>query len=486
MVIAALNLFGWTIGSTFLVSVADGLPKMAPTTAVLFLLVGSALLQQLRGRPGRWLPVIVLSGASLVLLCHAIHVSPSVLLPSPLTAAMFIMTGSSLLCSAEKRLLHLGQWLGAGVLLVSLLILAGYALRDTFLYILVPAQGTSIPTTISFALVSLAVLLLHPGEGLLAAISGSSPGAWAARRLLGHAVIVPTLLGLVCSQLLQLGWIDSGTALTLMVWGMGGLFAAMVWYFADQLHRIDTARSGAELAREEAMARLREADANKDEFLALIAHELRNPLAPVRSAADLLRISNDAEMLRRATEVIHRQVDHMTHLIDDLLDLSRVSRGLLELDKRPIDILAAVDDAIVQVAPLIEKKHHHLATDFPDIRPIVDGDHKRLVQVLANLLNNAAKYTPEGGVLRVQLKADEHMVEVSVQDNGIGIDPDLLPHVFDPFTQGHRRAGRADGGLGLGLALVRRLVELHHGTVRAESAGPGAGSSFIICLPRYS
>lgn len=174
----------------------------------------------------------------------------------------------------------------------------------------------------------------------------------------------------------------------------------------------------------------------------------------------------------------------MAHLVDDLLDLSRARRGLIELDKVPVDARAAVQDAIEQVRPRIAARRHHLDAELPADAPCVCGDHKRLVQVVANLLANAAKYTPEGGHIRLVLRADAREVEVCVHDDGIGIAADLLPTVFDAFSQGTRTAGRADGGLGLGLALVRRLAELHDGTVVARSPGPGQGSTFVLTLPR--
>ena len=232
---------------------------------------------------------------------------------------------------------------------------------------------------------------------------------------------------------------------------------------------------------------LREADRRKDEFLAMLAHELRNPLAPIGAAAHLLRMGNmNGERVRHTSEIIGRQVDHMTHLIDDLLDVSRVTRGLVELENAPLDLRHVVTDATEQVAPLVQAKRHRLQSHITPETTIVMGDRKRLVQVLTNILNNAAKYTPEGGTITLGLEACADSVMIEVSDDGIGMTPALAGRVFELFAQGERSSDRSAGGLGLGLALVRSLVELHKGSVTCDSAGPGMGSRFCVRLPRLA
>ena len=237
--------------------------------------------------------------------------------------------------------------------------------------------------------------------------------------------------------------------------------------------------------RKRAEEALREADRRKDEFLAMLAHELRNPMAPIRAAADLLETRELApEQRRRTSQIIARQVRHMTGLVDDLLDVSRVTRGLIALQKTRLDVKQVIADAIEQTRPLMEAKRHRLVVDLASDAAQVLGDHKRLVQVLSNLLNNAAKYTPAGGRIAVTMGATDGQVELEVADNGIGIAPELQERVFDLFTQADRSPDRSQGGLGIGLALVRSLVELHGGSVACRSAGPGQGSRFIVTLPR--
>jgi len=229
---------------------------------------------------------------------------------------------------------------------------------------------------------------------------------------------------------------------------------------------------------------LRMADRRKDEFLAMLAHELRNPLAPISTGVQLLELSYVEEpRVRQISEIISRQVKHMTHLVDDLLDVSRVTRGLVALDRKQIDLKTAVSGAVDQVRSLIDAKEHELSVRLPDAPVMVQGDLTRLTQVVANLLNNAAKYTPQGGRIQLLMTACQDHAEMRVRDNGIGIAPDLLPEVFELFTQGKRALDRSQGGLGLGLALVKKLVELHEGSVTVHSAGPGQGSEFVVRLP---
>ena len=230
--------------------------------------------------------------------------------------------------------------------------------------------------------------------------------------------------------------------------------------------------------------RLREADRRKDEFLAMLSHELRNPLAPIWAAAELLQRMQPGEaLLKRTSQIIGRQVRHMTALIDDLLDVSRVTRGLVQLDQAVLDVGAVLHEAVEQVTPLIAARGHELALDLPPDGVQVLGDRKRLVQVIANLLDNAAKYTPEGGRLALNVFGRDDRLYIEVVDNGIGMAPDLAARVFELFAQAERTSDRASGGLGLGLALVKSMVELHGGMVACSSDGPAQGSRFSVCLP---
>jgi len=232
---------------------------------------------------------------------------------------------------------------------------------------------------------------------------------------------------------------------------------------------------------------LRIADRRKDEFLAMLAHELRNPLAPISAAAEMLQMPGaDAARVQHASAVIGRQVRHITGLIDDLLDVSRVTRGMIPLNSGPIDLRRVVADAIEQARPLVDSHGHRLTVSTPPVPAQVMGDAKRLVQVLSNLLNNAVKYTPGGGDIMLRLDVGDTEIKLAVIDNGIGMTADVLAHAFDLFVQAERETDRSQGGLGIGLALVKSLVELHGGSVSAHSAGLGQGSRFVIALPRLA
>jgi len=232
------------------------------------------------------------------------------------------------------------------------------------------------------------------------------------------------------------------------------------------------------------LGQLTEADRRKDEFLAVLAHELRNPLAPVRNAVQVLRMKGpDDPELRWARDVIQRQVDHLTRLIDDLMDVSRITRDNLQLCEERIELADVIRSAVESSRPAIEKGSHVLTVTLPP-RPVhLTGDLVRLAQVFLNLLNNAAKYTEPGGRIWLSAEADDEEVVVRVKDNGVGIPPDKLPRLFQMFFQVDRTLDRAQGGLGIGLALVRRLVELHGGRVEARSEGLGKGSEFVVHLP---
>jgi signal transduction histidine kinase/DNA-binding response OmpR family regulator len=243
-----------------------------------------------------------------------------------------------------------------------------------------------------------------------------------------------------------------------------------------------------EMARsKEAEEKLQEASRRKDEFLAMLSHELRNPLAPILSAAEVMRKVAPADpAISWARSVVERQVTHLAQLVDDLLDVSRITQGKITLNKEPVELGKVIVHSIETAAALVETKRHQLSIEVPDTPIWVSGDFARLSQIFGNVLNNAAKYTADGGRLRIGATAERGQVTVSVRDNGIGIEPQFLPHVFEVFTQGDRSLDRSQGGLGVGLAVVRQLVELHQGRVEVHSPGSGKGTEVRIVLPCIS
>ena len=254
----------------------------------------------------------------------------------------------------------------------------------------------------------------------------------------------------------------------------------------------DNARLYGNLKREmartkDAEEKLLEAARRKDEFLAMLSHELRNPLAPIRNAAEVMRRIAPADPgITWARDVVERQVTHLAQLVDDLLDVSRITQGKITLKKEPVELAKVIQHSVETARTLLESKKHHLALSLPAAPIWVHGDFARLSQVIGNLLNNGAKYTAEGGRIELAASADRGEAVITVRDNGIGIDGGLLPHVFELFTQGERTLDRSQGGLGVGLTVVQRLVELHHGRVEVASEGIGKGALFRITLPCIS
>ncbi len=237
--------------------------------------------------------------------------------------------------------------------------------------------------------------------------------------------------------------------------------------------------------------RLRAADQAKDEFLAMLSHELRNPLSAIANSIQLWRaLGREEPKLERARDVAERQVKHVAHLVEDLMDTARITRGKVELQRQPLDLRQVVEDAVDATAPRTDDRRQSVSVALPGEPLPVDGDPERLHQVVSNLLSNAARYTPVGGSIWVAAKAvapdtTHHagQAEIRVRDNGVGIAPGLLPRIFDLFVQAQRGSDRAGGGLGLGLTLVRQLVEMHGGSVEAHSEGEGKGSEFVVRLP---
>ena len=245
-----------------------------------------------------------------------------------------------------------------------------------------------------------------------------------------------------------------------------------------------TERKVAEEALRESARQLTEADRHKDEFLATLAHELRNPLAPLRNGLQIMRLAKDnPESVDFAHNMMERQLGQMVRLVDELLDLSRISRGRVELLKEHVSVAAVIQHAVETSRPAIDALGHKLVITLPAEPIFIEADETRATQVFANILNNAAKFTDSGGRIELIVALENDMALVTVRDNGIGIARELLPRVFEMFTQAEQTTGSRSGGLGIGLALVRGLVELHGGSVEARSAGPGMGSEFLIRWP---
>jgi signal transduction histidine kinase/CheY-like chemotaxis protein len=324
-------------------------------------------------------------------------------------------------------------------------------------------------------------LTFFPAVMITAFVAGLWPGILVALLSILSAwffFIVPSEVGVTSGDLLALAF-----------------FSLILVIDCVVIHLMTTAMArarsrGEELALSEgryrAMAdKLQQADTRKDEFLAMLAHELRNPLAPIAAAADLLSIGVLGEdKVRTTSQVIKRQVRHLTGLIDDLLDVSRVTRGLVRLEQQRLDMARVAEEAVEQIRPLLDRRHQRFSFRNDAAEALVLGDQKRLVQVVANLLNNAAKFSPDGGTIALLLDEADGQIRLTVTDDGAGMSPAFLDQAFELFAQCERTSDRSQGGLGIGLALVRSLVELHGGRVVAASDGLGQGSRFTVWLPQ--
>lgn len=505
ILIALSALIGWGFGIPRLFRLPDS-PPMFPATALGFLMGSASLLLQVREQrrypAASILLALAVTGLGLVgSLLRALEWAPGPLtlavfgettygsVPGSVTSLMFISLGTSLGLMHARRAIGVAQIIAAATLLFSMLVIAAYLSRGSFLYELLPGRGgIAARTALSFLMLAAGLLSLRPNEGLMAALTHSASGQPAVRELLLPAVAAPILLGVLLSTVVRITDFNSGdiVLIWLIVWGLIAVLVIVIWRFAYKLREQEFKRRFAEKERNEAMEALRIADERKTVFLATLAHELKNPLAAIGTGADLLTLvqMSNPDQVRRTGQLISRQVGQMAHLVDDLMDISRVVAGIIVLNKQKLDMKQVLSEAVEQVHPLLESKGHRLRVELPAERVQVEGDRNRLLQVFANLLGNSAKYTPDGGNLFLQMLESDSTLVINVRDDGIGMAPELLPNVFDLFRQAKRKSDRSQGGLGLGLALVKSLVEMHGGTVAAHSDGPGKGSVFTVVLPK--
>ena len=417
---------------------------------------------------------------------------------SPLTSLCFTVLGGSIIAATlSVRRALVAARIGAGAtLLTAWLAVLAVAFDADRLADVPRFPGMALLTIVLLAVASWAALALSFEREPAAPSAAPRLGA-----LLVAAFAVPLVLGVLRDAMSGSVAPEVRTAILVLllaatmaaiIWQYGSRMAALRYErelaFAELEHRVgerthELAARNEELRRSE--DRLRDADRRKDEFLATLAHELRNPLAPIRSAVAVLRSDRVTEEDKReARVIIDRQVGQMTRLIDDLLDVSRITAGKLPMKKTRLQLADVLTLAVSTVRPHVDQARHRLVVSLPDEPIAVEADEARLSQVFANLLHNACKYTEPGGEIMLTASLpNESEVEVAVRDNGIGIPPEFLPHLFQKFSQVAPALDRSQGGLGLGLSLVHGIISLHDGRVEARSAGAGRGSEFVVRLP---
>jgi signal transduction histidine kinase/ActR/RegA family two-component response regulator len=363
---------------------------------------------------------------------------------------------------------------------IASLTLLGYLYGVTALYTVPLVTIIALQTSTFILAVSIGVTIAVPDRAPMRIVNDTSPAGALVRRILPAVIVVPIVLGLLRLWGEQGGLYDLATGTASRTMAEIILLSALLWWAAATIGKQAEARRQAEIQLVES---LREADRRKNEFLATLAHELRNPLAPLRHAVELMKLKvPDDRVLIRTSNVIERQVVLMARLLDDLLDIGRITSDKLELRREHADLTTVLRDAVDMCRPLVQQYEHDLT--FLVREPIiVDADPARLGQVFGNLLNNACKYTDRRGRITVTLARDGDDAVVTVADNGIGIPADKQASIFDMFSQVDRVLNRPHGGLGIGLHLVKRLIELHGGSVAVHSDGAGRGTEFTVRIP---
>jgi len=503
-----VGVLGWALGMPALITWNASGITIKFNTAVCAALAGAALLALMTGRlprVTRALGVLVALVGALTLLEHLTGVNlgidtllfdePAGALATtapgrmgPPAATSFSLLGAGIVLAAARgaRARRVASALALLPIVLAGLAIVGYLYGASQLFAVARFTGIAFQTATMIAALGVALLAAVPEHGLAAALRRDDPGGVMLRSLLAPMIVLSLTLGTLRLAGERAGLYDRafGTALRTVV--EIALLIGLGWWTAARVSRHARQARAAQEA-------LREANQRKDEFLATLAHELRNPLAPLRTSLDLARRkSGDPAAIARAHAVMQRQLDQMVHLVDDLLDVSRIARGTIALRRQPIDVASVVDKAIETSRPVLEAFNHRLTVVQRPGPIVVNGDVTRLTQVVANLLNNAAKYTDAGGHIRIKIERAAGEVLIKVRDDGAGIPAELQPRLFEMFTRsGDGRDGGRAGGLGIGLALVRQLVESHGGSVGVQSPppaapdgeAPGRGSEFVVRLP---
>jgi signal transduction histidine kinase/CheY-like chemotaxis protein len=524
--VAALTvLVGWTFDVGFAKSVVAGWRVMVPSTAISFLFAGLALVYgsaRVRQSHSRvaLVSALAIAGALLPAMTLFEHVTgarlgienwigftfsgdPSVAgRMSPLTSLCLVVLCVALVAvgSPGRISTQIAEIASGATLMLSWLAVLSVSFDTNRLFDAPRFPGMAALTILLMAVASAGTLELsmHSDPALAPAGRMILPAV-----LLASAFIVPLALGGVQLAADRRPEINPEVVTAVVAFTFATAVAAVVWAYVARLTSLqlereralalleqrvserthELATSNEELRKSEDL--LRDADRRKDEFLATLAHELRNPLAPIRNAIGVLRTAGVSERDRQESRtMIDRQVGHMARLIDDLLDVSRITAGKLPMRKARVQLADILSLAIETARPHLQQAHHHLTVSVPAEPVYLDGDSARLAQVFANLLHNASKYTEPGGQIAIIARVTAAgEAEVSVRDNGIGIPQEFLPRLFEKFSQVAPALDRSQGGLGLGLSLVHGIVSLHGGQVFARSAGPGAGSEFLVRLP---
>jgi signal transduction histidine kinase len=376
------------------------------------------------------------------------------------------------------------QVLSSAQAVLALVALTGYLYGVPELYAIARVSGIAFPTAATLLILSVGMLTVRLDTGPVMALTGAGSGGVMARRLLLPAVAMPLVLGYLRLAGQRAHLFDTEFGFALFAISLAGVFVVLIWRTARLAEALDHERQVSEDAMRVARESAEEANHLKDQFLATLSHELRTPLTAILGYTRMLRSGAiPPEKRERAVEIIERNAVAQNMLVEDLLDLSRITAGRLRLDVHPVPVTLPLREALESVRPAAEGKRIAIDVDIEPDAGLVNADPARLQQIFWNLFSNAIKFTPSGGRLAVAVDTEEGWTRVIVRDTGIGITREFLPHLFEPFRQADGRFTREYGGLGLGLAICRQLVEQHGGTIEADSDGPGTGATFTVRLP---
>ena len=509
-----LALVGWAFGIDVLARFLPAWPVSRPVSQLLITATAGAFALLLSQQPRRRLVGRLLLALASFGVTAATFLPQAATLPGgPLqlyaaSAFFLLLIGIALVTATGTRQINAARMLAA--MSAALLFVAAIGISFRLLLALPPLVSVSLPAILGMLLLAYAVVAVRPDARLLARLTAERPGAVITRRVFPAALVLPLLIGWFAVAAEGGGIIDSAFGAVLQTVATMIALGALVLWGARRLDRMDARRDEAERALRRAYSELdrrveartaelerlmaaeqrlrvdaERANRAKDEFLAIVSHELRSPLNALRGWGFLLGSAKapDADLIERATQAIKRNVDHQSRLIEDLLDTSRIMSGKLNIERRPVDLMDILMPAVDSVRQAAAAKRITVVYDKKGQPIPIEGDAARLHQIAVNLLTNAIKFTPEGGEVYVGVERDEGVARLSVRDTGAGIAPEFLPRVFDRFTQADTSTTRRHGGLGIGLALVRHLVELHRGKVSACSEGVGKGSTFTVELP---
>ena len=363
---------------------------------------------------------------------------------------------------------------------IGMLSLIGYLYGASALYTVPAITAIALQTSTFIVATSIGVVLSVPEHAPVRLLEDETAAGALVRRVLPAVIVVPIVLGMFRLWGEQAGFYDLSFGTAIRTMAEIALMSGLLWWAADTIVRQTRAR---QLAEEQLVESLRDADRRKNKFLATLAHELRNPLAPVRNCVALLKARKDKDpVIDQVSDVIERQVTLMARLMDDLLDIGRITNDRMELRKERVELARIVHEAIEMCQPLIQRSSHEVSVIAPEPSLVVEADPARLGQVFGNLLNNACRYMAHKGHIWVTIERSGGEAVVTITDTGIGIPPEQLSTIFEMFSQVDR-TNRPQGGLGIGLHLVKRLVDMHGGHVSAQSEGPGMGSRFAVRLP---